>query len=623
LHAALVALAACVLAWPAAAAAAAAPALQASLGSATFPARTIVLSVPAASLSSSAAEVTEDGRPVTQTTLTPLTDAAPRDFGVVLAIDVSGSMKGRSIHQAIAAARAIAAQRTGQQQLGVIVFNDHPRVLLPLSSDPNAIAGALGAVPTPTGGTAIYDALTLAIQQLQQAHIAARSVILLSDGTDHGSTVSEASVAAAARAAHITLDTVGIRSASFDPRSLEMLARDGGGRFHAANADQLVQLFTSLLSGLTHRYVVHYLSDAKPGSRVNVTVGVDGVPGTAALAYEAPRTPAVVVNPPKPKVFWVSTLASVAAACVAAVLAALAVLAVLMARRRRHGLRQRIAQFTAHPVPAGVEPAAAETKRQPHALERFLERMSWWPRFKQMVDVVGFTRSAADLVAIDLAVTVAAALLIAAATGTPVLMFLILPIGIVVLRSLVRHRLRKQQQLFGDQLPAHLEELASAMRAGHALVPGLNAMVKSAAEPSRREWSRVLADEQLGMPLDRSLSSLATRMNCTDVEHVALVAAMHRRTGGNMAEVLDRLAEGVRERAELRRELRALTAQVRLSRWVVTCLPPALLAAISAIDPSFMRPLFHSSGGIVVLAIAAVLVVLGSLVMRALTDIKV
>jgi tight adherence protein B len=149
------------------------------------------------------------------------------------------------------------------------------------------------------------------------------------------------------------------------------------------------------------------------------------------------------------------------------------------------------------------------------------------------------------------------------------------------------------------------------------------AVARSASEPSRTEWTRVLTDEQLGMPLEEAMRALAGRMGSDDVEQVALVASLHHRTGGNMAEVLDRVSEGVRERGELRRELRALTSQARLSRWVVTVLPFALVLIIEIIDPKYMRPLFQTTGGFIVLAFAGVLVTIGSLIMRMFTEIKV
>jgi tight adherence protein B len=195
--------------------------------------------------------------------------------------------------------------------------------------------------------------------------------------------------------------------------------------------------------------------------------------------------------------------------------------------------------------------------------------------------------------------------------------------GPLALHSLVRHRVRKQRALFADQLAQHLEELASAMRAGHGLVAGLTAVARSAPEPSKDEWARVIADERLGMPIDVAMQSLAARMESTEVEQVALIASLHNRTGGNIAEVLDRLAEAVRERAELRRELGALTAQARLSRWVVTLLPPGVLGVVAIVNPNYLQPLFNTPTGNVVLAIAVTMLVAGSLVMRAMTEIKV
>jgi tight adherence protein B len=198
-----------------------------------------------------------------------------------------------------------------------------------------------------------------------------------------------------------------------------------------------------------------------------------------------------------------------------------------------------------------------------------------------------------------------------------------LPVGPLILRAVVGQRLRRQRELFGEQLAGHIDELASAMRAGHGLAAALAVVAQSATEPSHREWTRVVTDERLGKPLEEAMHSMAERMNSHEIEQVALVASLHSRTGGNMAEVLERVAEGVRERAELRRELKALTAQARLSRWVVTLLPPALIAIFTLLDRAYMRPLFTTSGGIVMLGICAALLVIGSLIMRRLTEIKV
>jgi tight adherence protein B len=190
-------------------------------------------------------------------------------------------------------------------------------------------------------------------------------------------------------------------------------------------------------------------------------------------------------------------------------------------------------------------------------------------------------------------------------------------------RGLVLYRIEKKRRLFGEQLPDNLDVVASGLRAGHSLVGGLSLVVNDAAEPSKSEFQRVVADEQLGVPLEDALGVVARRMKSRDVEQVALVSSLQRETGSNAAEVLDRVIENIRERAGLRRLVRSLTAQGRLSRWVVSFLPVGLLLAVSAINPSYMKPLFTHTSGRVVLAIGAIMIVFGSLIIKKIVDIKV
>jgi tight adherence protein B len=102
-----------------------------------------------------------------------------------------------------------------------------------------------------------------------------------------------------------------------------------------------------------------------------------------------------------------------------------------------------------------------------------------------------------------------------------------------------------------------------------------------------------------------------------------LVAALQRRTGGSMAEVLERVTDTIRERFELRRLVQTLTAQGRMSRWVVTALPVALLGVLSVLNPGYSAPLFTTTGGRFALLSAAAMIVAGSYVIKRVVDIKV
>lgn len=375
-------------------------------------------------------------------------------------------------------------------------------------------------------------------------------------------------------------------------------------------------------SSARDRYVLSYVSGVPKGEReVELSVVVDGV-GVRDVDYSAaPARSAVAAGGGHS--FWTPAHGLIVAAVLAALLLALGILALVVPRQRRGELRRRVAQYTA-PVSNGPEetPEAPQSHALP-ALERALQRLSWWPRFKTDVEIARFGRPAVELVALTALIAAVAAAVLGVAAGSVAVSVIVLPFGALALHLLVRQRLRKQQERFSQQLAAHLEELASALRAGHGLAAAVTVTAQSAAEPSRGEWSRVVADERLGKPLDEALRVMATRMECSEIEQVAVVASLHQRTGGNMAEVLERVADGVRERSDLERELKALTAQARLSGWVISALPPVLIVVITALNHNYMRPLFTTTGGIVMLSIGSGLLITGTLVIRRLTNIKV
>lgn len=372
----------------------------------------------------------------------------------------------------------------------------------------------------------------------------------------------------------------------------------------------------------THvRYRLSYISRRPVTEReVETAASVTGV-GAVDLDYNAAAAVAAFAS--RHKSFWSSAAAIVAVACAGSIFIALALIALLVPRTRHKAIRSRVREFTTATLRPGPDDAKPSGVSRFRIFESLLTRLSWWARFSEEVEIAGFDRSPVDLVVVTLLPSVAVAVLLEVLLHNAIIPVLVFPLAALALHSLVRRRLLKTRNEFADQLGPHIEELASAMRAGHGLVAGLTAMVHSASEPSRGEWGRVLADERLGRPLEAAMESLATRMDSDDARQVALVASLHQRTGGNMAEVLDRVADAVRDRADLRRELVALTAQARLSRWVVTLLPPGVMVVIEVVNPGYLRPLINTTGGNIALAVGAVLLITGSLVMRLMTEIKV
>ena len=160
-------------------------------GNPPFPDRAFVLTLPSdRPLSADQLRVRENGTPVTGLTVVPAALGKGNQFGVVLVIDASDSMKGKPIAGALAAAQLFVGHRTAEQQVAVVTFNDQPDVALPFTTDSSAILQALAHKPKLAYGTHIYDAVGKAISLLEQAKIVAGSVVVLSDGADTGSTSS-------------------------------------------------------------------------------------------------------------------------------------------------------------------------------------------------------------------------------------------------------------------------------------------------------------------------------------------------------------------------------------------------------------------------------------------------
>jgi tight adherence protein B len=616
-----IALAAAVLAACAAVqAAAAAPRVQLTpTGKAVWPDRELVISLPAGErVQGSRFSVLENGKPVLGARVVPVRNVQASS-GAMLVIDTSNSMRGAPIRGAVYAARAFAARRNVNQVLSVLAFNSSSELLLPFTSSEARIEKALSRRPPLAYGTHLYNAVGQAIKLIQGAELETGAVVVLSDGADSGSSLGLDQVTKLARSARVRVFTVGLRSRTFRPAALQQLATATGGSFSLARSPaELAAIYDQLGLKLANQYVVTYQSLVVPGHPVRVSVSVAGI-GRAETAYAAPAPASISLQQPLGNRIWRSWVTLFVFCLLVAGLIGFGLFLAL--RPPGSTVQTRLSDFVStagQTKENGREPLAS---RIFEGTEQSLEQTRWWQGLKEALELAEIKIPPVQLLVGTLVLSLFVTWFLATfVTGLLGLLGLAVPF---VVRALVLQRIEKKRRLFGDQLPDNLDVVASGLRAGHSLVGGLSLVVKDAAEPSRSEFQRVVADEQLGVPLEDALAVVARRMKSRDVEQVALVSSLQRETGSNSAEVLDRVIESIRERAGLRRLVRSLTAQGRLSRWVVTFLPVGLLLTITAINPTYMKPLFTHTSGRVVLALGVIMIVSGSIVIKKIVDIKV
>jgi tight adherence protein B len=564
--------------------------------------------------------VSENGRPVRSFTFLPTADAAAAQFGVVLLIDASESMRGKPYKAALAAAHAFVAHAQPNEKIGVVAFNRVPVVVAKPTTDSRAVMKALRKPPPLAHGTQIYDAVAQALTLLRRADVLSGSIVLLSDGADTGSTALEADVAAQARRAHVRVFGVGLRSGAFDRVQLQALATDTGAAYaEASSAAALSRIYRDLGVRLASEYLLEYRSTVSPDTHVDVRVTIEGV-GEAAARYDAPKPAGQ--GPFHRSIldrFWSSTGAPLVIALLAAAL--LGVAPVLVVRGPRGDVLERLSSFVSIGKPEDERPQRkALTGALLAGTERSLAKTRWWTRFEEELEIAGIAIPPVQI----LVATLVAAFFVGFVLSLVSPIFGVFGFGVVfAVRAVIAKKLDGVRDTFAEQLPDTLQVLASALRAGHSFVGALTVVVKDAPEPTRRELQRVVADDQLGVPPEESLRVVASRMSSDELEQVALVAELQREAGGNMAEVLDTVVETIRERFDLRRLIQTLTAQGRLARWVVSLLPVAVALAVTLINPGYMRPLFTSTGGQILIAICAVMIISGSLIIKKIINIKV
>jgi len=582
-----------------------------------FPERGYVVNLRSGqTVDGSAIEVRENGVRVPNALVTPLAASGLR-FGVVLAIDASNSMAGEPFAAAIHAAELFVSERQPQAELGFVSFNGEVSVLQAPTDDAQALTDALQNPPELAYGTRIYDALDSSLDLLRKAKISAGSVVLLSDGDDVGSVHLVDTVVRAAQRQRVRIFTVGLRSGAFDPSALRTIADETGGAYaEASSAGELSEIYTALGRRLATEYLVRYRSDAQPESRVNVEIAVAGGPVTAT-EYVAP-TPTGIAPYHQSLVsrFVLSPLSITAVGLFFAAL--LCVLVLLLARGPARNLVERIGHFSTEAPRALLDVDFAAT-RPARVGRRYTH--GWWARLEQDLEIARVEWTPRRVVATTGGA--ALVLVVVLASFSPVLALLGLLAPTVAARSVIRRKLKRLRDAFADQLPTALQVLASALRTGHSFSGALGVVVDNSHEPTQSELRRVAQDDQLGVAPEVALRRMAERMANRDVEQVALLAELQRTSGGNSAEVLDTIVETIRQRGELRRLVRTLTAQGRMARWILTGLPLVLTLFLWFVHPDIMGSFFGSSGGQAALLVAVLMVAAGSLLIQRIVDIEV
>jgi tight adherence protein B len=256
-------------------------------------------------------------------------------------------------------------------------------------------------------------------------------------------------------------------------------------------------------------------------------------------------------------------------------------------------------------------------------LNRILLRMEVTPKIRQLLYQANVKWTAGGFVLVSFALWMISSYALYQRSDKVAFSFLVGLIPASLPLTYLARRRAARFLKFEEGLPAALDLMVSGLRGGHSLISVLGLVAKEAPDPIGPEY-RICFDEQnYGLELRTALENLATRVPISDVRMINTAVLIQRETGGNLAEVLEKCAYLIRERFRLKMEIRVKTAQGRMTGWILSLLPPGLGTLLYIIRPDVISLLWQRPFGVKMLYTGAIMITLGSLIIRKIVRIRV
>lgn len=296
--------------------------------------------------------------------------------------------------------------------------------------------------------------------------------------------------------------------------------------------------------------------------------------------------------------------------------------------QRSAGLEKQLQRFT-QGQPGSLTADSAGLFRQRRrmssfrTLDTFLERRGFAAGVDRQLASAALPLRVGEYLLIRWGVALALAAAVAVLTRMIVLAVPAGVVGYMLPAFYVGYRQRQRASLLELQLVDALALMAGGLRAGYTFLQGAEAVVRELPSPIHDEFGSLLEDLRLGVPMEEAMLTLARRVRSEEVDMLATAILIQRSSGGNLAEILDTIAYTIRERLRIRREIMTLTAQERISSYVVGALPIVCFVLLTVSNPGYLSNLFDIPLGHVLLGGAVVLEVVGFYIIRRIIDIKI
>lgn len=591
-------------------------------------------------LSSQNVTVTESGSTFTSVQVKELFGSGQEPVAVAVVMDTSGSTAGAALAAAKTAATSFVTGLPAQVRVAILTAGGAARVATPFTTDRTVLGNAINGLVAGQR-TSLYDATVLASTELNKQVGAQHNLVVFSDGDDTISTATLADVRTAVKDARAPAVSVLLQTSKVDETAMRAIAAaQPGGRFlNVTDVNGLQAAFATVSQSIRQQYVLTYANAAQEPKDLDIAVSVV-LGGTAARDQSSvinERATIAAARPADQAGPLVSVFGS-ATGLYVGILAAFAAILFFIGMLVYRPAGRRAEQLLARGLKLYTKGTGKKKKQQ---LEggaiaqtamgrRAIELVDKVPRSKKFEDQMqaqleqaGWPLRSTEFVLIQVGATALGAIFGFVLFSRWWLGIVLMIVGALAPRMVLANKCTKRTAAFLEQLPDTLGLLAGSLQAGYGFMQALDTVSKEAAPPTSNEFSRVLAEARLGMPLEDALDNMAERVGGEDFKWVVLAINIQRQVGGNLATLLSTVADTLREREQVRRQIKVLSAEGRLSAVILVALPFVLVGYLELVNPKYLSALTGETIGQIAIAGALVLIAIGVFWMRKIIRIDV
>lgn len=601
----------------------------------TTDSKEVVLTVlkPSASGAGDEVKVSENGKAISNVRQETVRDANVPIATVLVIDNSSASTHNDALTKMKAAAVEMVLGKGVNEQFAVVATQGVGRTVVSMTSNTDALVSAISGLE-PGSENALWNSVRNGAELLAAHPELQSNMVILSTSADKTSSADAFEAARSQlRSVHAVVFTVGFQGKEdLGAGNLQALADNTGGRFLSTNdPGTSTQILAGLSNSIAGQAVLTYSSLG--GKELDIVVGV----GTGTAEAHVSRGVVVEGASVNPDVVKASTppflrgqMGLILVGVVSFLFAGLLIYGIIeIVGRERNQLSAALRPYSE----GGFDPEAHNgdfsriadseiIRKAVAATARAAERRGLLEIVQKRLEQADLPLKPAEalfftgLVAVVFMI-LGGLLFDVLGVGIAGLVFLAAPV--IVMSALAKRR-RKQ---FTSQLPDTLQLLAGTLRAGYSLVQGIDAVSKQTSAPMSTELQRAMAEARLGRPVEEALQEVSDRMGSADFEWAVMAIKIQREVGGNLAELLMTVSETMVGRERLRREVKGLTAEGRISAIVLSALPFGLGALITVMNPSYMEPLLSNTLGQLALVVATVMIGFGYWLMNKMIEIEV